>query len=392
MTLRVTNVPQPAAGQEWTFAIPGQYTYDVRAVVATYRAQDPSSTFPMLDASPNGNDGVYTGPDVPAGLQTPGLIVGDDCVTLGPASAAPRYLSPHVGNVGAGGGPFNLFNAFAFEQWVQFPGNVGVDCNVVIAETGGAVERMYLQISTGAIFGMEFGLGVPLWSYRTAPGTFPLDGNVHQIAAMWNTVDAAIYVDGVEVPSVIAGAVGGRDVNDANVLYGGTSGGAALRRGLLDEASVWESGFDATQIADHYAAGLAGFATYSAVILGDGPAGYYHLDDGVPVTPAQRYTGLVVTDGTHVLAVYTSGELSSLTGPVTFVWTPATSNVVIAGARYTIGVPPLILPAGYTLGSGTPAIGASDQWSDIAIWWDDALSGQPGYGAYDKYANVLLIP
>lgn len=392
MTLRVTNVPSPPPGQEWTFAIPGQYVYDVRAVVATYQAQDASSSQIFHDSSGNAHNGTIDGPDLPSGLQYPGAVSGDAAFLLGTNAPVQHFISPHVGNVAAGGNVFNLQDIFTLEMWVRFPQLGDNHGNFIICKTTGGGETIafsapditdkYLRLIWGTFPG----------SVRTADATWPDDGAWHYLAATADTGVGHIFLDGVEIPISVAFPSGPSDPNNTNAVLGGTANGTAQARWALDEVAIYEYNLDATQVAAHYAAAAGGFAAYSAAVLADGPEGFYHCDEIVPLTPAARYTGLVVGDGTHVLAAYTSGELSLLTGSVTFVWAPATSNVVVASDRITIGVPPLILPAGYTLGSGTPAIGADDQWSNIAIWWDDALSGQPGYGAYDKYANVLLIP
>ena len=80
-------------------------------------------------------------------------------------------------------------------------------------------------------------------------------------------------------------------------------------------------------------------------------------------------------------------------GTYTWVMGPNVNRQSPGGASNVVGLPQLILPAGYTVGTVTPAIGPYDQWSRITVQWDAARFSQVTLDtlqAYNYHSKLLL--
>jgi hypothetical protein len=71
--------------------------------------------------------------------------------------------------------------------------------------------------------------------------------------------------------------------------------------------------------------------------------------------------------------MFTPGFPAAPSGsPFNYTWMTglAAHSSVVSDTIITAAIPDLILPAGYTIGTFTPDIQPTDQWSNIVIWWD----------------------
>ena len=364
MTLRVAQVPDPPPGADWSDSIPGQYLERITAVQASLITQGvPESV--MHDATGNGNDGAYM--FFPAVV--PGLVAGNDARQFGGMTSTSwaEVDFPVV----------NWAGSFTIELWL-------------LPEAGTAVQAFYAQqgvlfATTGYVELVVQPDGTVNWTgtapafmnvfWQAGPGSFPYDGNGHHLVLTYDQPGdiVSLYVDGAAVP---IGNVYGNPLDGTTIdtLF-------VNRRGQLpaytpfqtfDELAVYPAVLGVGQVAAHFAAASVSFPAYAAAVLGDAPSGYWHLQDVIPASG--RTPTLLVTDG-HV----TVGDFGSGFGPGTgtppyaYSWVlNASSNTELAdGSVVTTGIPPLLLPAGYTLGTFTPDLGGDDQWTGITVWWSD---------------------
>ena len=99
-----------------------------------------------------------------------------------------------------------------------------------------------------------------------------------------------------------------------------------------------------------------------------------------------------ITDGTNIVGLYPAPQGSPGIDLYSWIVDLADNSVSPQSNQITTSIPALVLPGGYTIGSRTPAMASSDQWSNVAIWWND--NQDPNLGGailpYD-YHNLLLL-
>lgn len=395
MTLYVERPPNPTAGVDWSYMVPGRYLERITGITATLTTVALPSTV-ALDASGNGHDGTYGGPG-------PGVLFG-----------------MYVGNGLGSTGPISLVGNWSVEGWYQSVSSVpGLwdlmfientfatpDANVSINPANGSVQIEWNKVA---------GAG-NRWFAFCAAGTVPIDANPHywvltvvgnvptfyldgvakatavlvagtaELAANWNLWVPGPFGGGPHGPPMfVPGIVAGDDAIESSISGGSTS--------VLDEYAWYSHGLTAGQVAAHYAAGLVGIGAYTAAVLADAPFGYWHLDDVASGTG--RTPGLFVTDGTDQVALIPDGFSAQTTpGPYFYSWLPtlAADTRDPTGTITTVAIPKLILPAGYSVGTRTPDIQPGDQWSDIAVWWnDDAQRSQAAVDAFLYPPGALLV-
>ena len=363
MTLYVEQLLDPLPGQDWQYTIPGRYLEDITTVTATLTTGHLANVLP--DASGNGRNGLYF-PLSGAGFPTlvAGLVAGDQARQWADAALA------NTGGAIVNGSGFDFTAPYSLEWWFASVGAPLPDGFVLGFDDGGA---QYATVSVGNTGILQYfrSAGIPNETHQTAAGAVPLDGLAHHIVITFDGITTLLYVDGALVPWAIdTPAVALGPASWAVTLGFAPILGLRLHA-ITDELAIYAGALTAGQVAAHYAAGGAGFATYVLAIHADTPAMYYHLDDS---NGTGRTPGFTVTDGTSLVADIGTGFTAPALGP-TFAYSwivHAGDNVQTNSGRHTtVALPELILPAGYTIGTLTPDIQPGDQWSNVVVWWDD---------------------
>jgi hypothetical protein len=392
MTLRVTRVPAPAAGADWATTVPGQQAWDIKAVAATLTTVNSRAN--------TNNDNACDIEALSLGAP-PGIIL--------PAAA----FNPLVG-------PWSV------EFWTAIsPSGFGAGTVFASTRTAGAATGNDVDIKVSGLRTIRGGVGA------TAPTDFIPANPLWAAGGCWHQIvvtcdgplgTVSFYVDGAlagtqaatnyTLPAIKQNIVGGTFFFGASGNYGG----------LLDELALYHAVLGAGRVAAHYAAMLVGGATYFDAVMADTPSSYYPIGDvpgqnaihdfsgnghngtrqstctlgaqGATQCGAPRWPNLVLTDGTRTV----------LAAPV------ATSQVGGSAFRYVWGLNPnldvgetgvttvlagladVTIPAGFTVGTNTRGITAADQWSNVAVWWDDWNSPDGGGGPRrSPYLNVLIL-
>lgn len=381
MALYVMRPPDPPPGVDWLTAVPGEYLYNVTGITATLAALggDPNVA---VDSSGFGNDGIYVNDWT---HHVAGLVAGNDAAHsindqgfiesfyIPDPTAAITFVGWHTRTLpGPRLLPFSVPAAGGHNMiLVQV---VGTDSNS-FGDPAGAI-RVELD-ALGATAVSAGGVWVD-------PGPHML---VVSVTPSFGVINA--YVDGVNVLNVALGPVVYADAPEGvNFLPG-----AAGANPIMDELAVFDYAFQATQPNDLYVASFAGFAAYNAAVMNRSPVIYYHLDD--PVAGAGRQALLNITDATHrVLLVPTGFAAGPNPGTYAYSWQPrlAASSQTPDQLFTTVATPALVLPAGYSIGTNTPDLAPSDQWSNVAVWWDsNIMDAQAGLGAYLFPPPVHLV-
>lgn len=375
MALYIVQVPDPPPGVDWLTAVPGQYLYNVTGITATLSTGAGQPTV-MIDASSNGFDGTYQNTAFHTLVYgQPGLVAGNACVrNVSPMSndaiaAAPTVIDPPTQGFGINvwasklhASPaeavFDMFdsanpgNNISFTAVLDGVGNITLalewrnplpDSIQVTLPGVQAVHMLTVEVDVGAMTGQFYLDGNPFGAAQPLPAT-PFPSNLDTITFGRAGNDTISY----DEVSLVAGA---------------------------DGAAFWASLFAAASVS---------FAAYSFTQINDGPLNYYHLDETVVV--GGRQVALNITDGTKRVEMIPTGFPEVATpGPYAYSWVPRLGNAAEApdGKTITIPTPPLILPAGYSIGTNTLDLTPTDQWSNIAIWWDsnimDAQAAQSAY-------------
>lgn len=377
MVLRTIAVPDPAPGTDWSYVVPGNWIIDVQSVTASLCTSGGTPPATAVDVSGNGNDGTYN-PDFTFG--EPGLVSGDDSIAMSVVTpGTPTSLVvPLAGLDPAGDVTVCWWQRDNLTPDVSY----SLTDYFIISDTvagGSSVQCLWGGANTGI---------VPL------PGpqvSYPVFIAWRLLAGSWH-----YYMNGAEI---VGGAWAGKSTVPPlfpSFQFGFDLAGtptAGLGPGV-DEWSCWSGDIGAAAIADLYAAGLAGFTAYGNAMLALAPTTYYHLDE-LRTSGAGRAANLQVTNGAQVLGDYPGGFPASGFGvPQQWTWvTGLNSNGQTPGATATTaGIPRLILPAGYTVGTDTPDLAAGDQWSDITIWWDDSYqNATSGQDAFTYPPGALLV-
>lgn len=364
MALHVVQVPDPPAGEDWSWTVPGRFFYEVTGITATLTTGNGAPST-LVDASGDGFDGTYAG--VP--ISVPGLVPGDTATNWsGPPSA-----TAHV--------PFGIIDwssDWSVEWWAQ--GVQAVDAFALYAVNGPDptfTTQLSVEINfLGAVDVNQVTSGVTIADWHTAFGAVPTPGTPNYIVITFDafTGTIAAYVNGAAV-AIFDSGFGPFSLAGLTDMYlpAAPSAGNFVGPVVEDEVAIYGAVLNAGQVAAHYAAGLVDIATYTAAVMGDGPAAYYHLDD-VGATGG-REPSLLLSDGTHVLEAIPPGfPAVSTPGPYQYAWQPGLNADTQStdGTLTTVAIPPLLIPAGYVFGPRTLDLQPSDQWSNVRVQWDDS--------------------
>jgi hypothetical protein len=364
VVLYVVTLPDPPAGTDFRFTVPGRYLYDVTGITAELTTSGTSGLV-MVDASGNGNDGDYTPFGSPPGAMTyePGLVSGNLAIRGALADGTPR------GGATARHPILDFTVDYTFVWWQS--------CGAVLDGVGvGPVQ--FIEAGSSGIVTVTTTPGPAGWieinvrfgsSWLTGLGTVPDDDLPHMLALTYNVGSdtMTVYVDGVAIPWATTGTQTGASPCFELII------GFNESPEIFDEYAFFQAELAGGDVAALYAAGLAGFATWNPAVLALTPVAFYHMD-GL-TAGAGRQPSLIITNGTTELeAIPTGFPAVSTPGPYRYAWQPALNadSQSSDGTLTTVALPQLLLPAGYTVGARTLDLTGTDQWSNVALWWDDA--------------------
>ena len=245
-------------------------------------------------------DGAYHG--VPGWLG--GALAGD-------ADTAALFIGGHVSVPFSSG--LSLAASFTIEAWAQ-PGTrlTPGDFNCVLACGEFASPRsgwLIYQSATGWDLRMYNQNGIT-FSLSLETGDVPVPGQWYHLAAVYDGIDASMYVNGAGVTDTPTGFVPNVD---GPLTLGIRSDESFPFRGSLDEVAVYGTALSDETILGHYQAGTHASPTtpYSQLVLADQPLCYYRLNQPKAL-PAATNLGQL---GTVADGQYEPGSLPGADGP-----------------------------------------------------------------------------
>lgn len=387
MTLRTVTVPNPDPGFDWFTVVPGQYVYDITGITATLSpAVIPSG---MVDYTGNGNDGVYVTPNDPATFGA-GAFTGDDALILGingNATSRVGWTAP--------GGTAPLGGDFSIVYWRADTSNFIFNHDLFYRGATPTDDVPFTVAFDGSLLSNGGGTNPFV---QSAPAVFPFDGTWHMVGFTFDSGTGLLdcYLDGVLLTpaSQFAGTIAAAPPTAVEAGCRFPLDPSSF--GSMDEYAYFATNIGPTGMADLYATAPV-FADWTAAVLAGTATCAYHLD-GSGTSPTGRQVSLVVAQPSLQLQIIPSGEgIPSGSGPFRYSWSPQlpASTQTADGTLTSVATPRLILPAGYSVGTLTDDIQLLDQWSDITVWWDDALSGI-GAGTdpfvYPPGATLIIVP
>lgn len=384
MTLRVQPVVDPPAGSDWTYSVPGIYLERITAIQGTLVTLGGAATI-AHDASGNGRDGAYNfPPDAPIFVASLLPAGGDGaCFMRQPVAHSARTCINMPIPTMDFGAPWSM------DCWQQatmpIPPFIDI-ADIYHGDPIGGAPDIRIQVDTGGHITVNQNAGN---SWDTAVGYFA-DLLPHHLAVTYDGAVVVIYYDGVALPLV---GVGVPFLNTAFDF--GTVGGVVGipdNFGTLDEFALYESVLTPADVAAHYVAASVSFPAYEAAVLANNPYAYYHLfDSGL----GGRTPLLRVGDGTNIVADIGDGFPAQPTGSsFDYSWVVGASSdsQTLGGAVTTVGIPRLVLPGGYLVGTFTPDLQPTDQWRNVTVWWDDdVMSGHPDWDPYRFPPGAFLV-
>lgn len=386
MTLRTFTVDDIPAGTDWSFVVPGINLLAVQTIVGLLNTglANPNVVI-VKDSSGNGYDLeiIATPANQHLMLGAPGALFNDAATAFSDQLApGPNGLALTTVPM-----PIDLSGDFTLEWWQRVGSSAQTPLPCVIDLAGPDFLRITVD-PANSVYLDRIG-GAPYVS----PNCFIPDSAWHHYAWTFdqaNQANVAFYVDGVAVPGTIGpGNYPPRPVGTVGIRWGDVNGFDYV--GALDEVAIYSRALTAGEIALHFALAALGLPEYGASVLGAGAVAYWHLDD-LP-TDADRLPTLDVFNSATLLGEYPSPQLQHVGTQVQYTWfadargTPgsATPSVV------TVGIPPLVMPPGYTFASETFGLQPFDQWSGVRVLWDDALQSiSPGYDPYAYPPGAFL--
>jgi len=384
VALYTQAVPDPPAGEDWQWTVPGQYLYDVTGIVGTLTTQA-GPAGPMVDASGNGHDGTYEG----FGGNTPfvpGLVPGDLAAQFFESAGSPEWgeIDTAVLNFGAD---------WSFDLVIEPQAPSAAGFLVFEARDVGYTQDVVLSIGSSGEVALFNRVGS---GFQWVTGfVFPLDNAPHHLGVSYTAAGhvVAIYIDGT---ATMVTDVGTTPIPSSPALtvttFNHVFSFAGQWSSIFDEPAFYQSALSAGAFAAH-AAAVGSFASYEAAVLADSPTAYYHLDD--VGTSTGRQVALAITNQLSLVELVPSG-FPDFTGPgpYGYSWQPNlnSSTQTANGLLTTVAIPQLILPAGYTLGTDTLDIQPTDQWSDVTIWWNsDVMDAQAQFNPYEYPPGAFLV-
>lgn len=388
MTLQTIAVTQPAAGHDWTYTVPGQWTIDLSSISA--RLVSATNPTTASDSSPNGNNATYNAAHpVTFGVTGPfggggGQAVRD--LNINQAGA-------NIATFANGGGALDTAT-FTAEALVKGNATGSVFSEIVAGrDTSGSpgTVRWMLGCQPGFPYSLRAAASnADVFSLLT---TFTANA-WHHVAVTYDGAQWVGYVDGV-ASLAVAGHLPTLTTTNKPFGIGGDTLSAQSFQGDMAAAAVFGSALSGAQIAAHYAAVATSAAAYKTAVLTDSPLALWMLDE--QVTHYQRTVILEITDGTNVVASFPGFTPTQQSSVFSWTWLVDGQATVQSVDQSTtvVSIPRLVLPAGYVIRSRTVDLAAADQWSNVTIWWDDTYQ-QSAAGTdpfvYPPGAYLNIIP
>lgn len=388
MPLYVIRPPNPEPGQDWVATVPGQYLYDITGITATLTTH--GSPDEPTDVSGNGLNGTYFASPPPLNF-FPGALTGNDGLDVLDATGFGFSEQGWANN----GGEIPLTGDFSIVWWYYPSPFVPGGVQMVASDSGGNPVAGFVSKNNagGSItYSAPGGLVTATWLGPITAGVWHLIGVDYDAG----TQHARLWLDGVErvlttdTPGLAtAGVV-------ARVDFGNAGHWSPTSTGGMDEFAYFDHQIDTAGHASLFAA-APNFAAYVVACLVLTPLIYYHLD-GALSPGGDRQVVLEVWNGEdNVVKIPTGFAETATTAPLTYSWQPKlrSSTQTQDGASTAVAIPRLLLPAGYDIESNTLDMSPTDQWSDIAIWWDskymDAINNPHPY-AFPPGAHLVWEP
>jgi hypothetical protein len=368
VTLYTINVPNPAVGKEWKATVPGQWLYHITGITATLNTRTPVAS--SADSSGNGLNLVVTDPSNHLTWGAPGPYAGgaSDYALAATAPGTGTSAQLHTGNSALlGTNPQSIVALCNLATGTDIS-----DSAIALRQLGGnldsAVEFQPNSADPANLRGVFGGF------FFTLANAFLPRGAWHLVGATVDTVNWNVYLDGV-----LKNTVAGHQPSAADAPFFFVASGFGEFRGSIAAVAVFPVALTAAQQLA-YVAAMGSNAAFKAALLADAPAGLWMLDNAPNQTT--RTVSLQVTDGNvTTMLIPAPFAVANAAGAILYSWQPdlSSSAQTATGTTVTVATPPLILPAGYTIGTRTADLVATDQWSNITIWWDsDVMDSQAG--------------
>lgn len=394
MALYVERPPAPPAGADWSYTVPGRYLERIVGVTATLGTFATMAAI-LTDVSGNGNDGIAFWDD-PSQIGRPGLVAGDTCISGTLAGAPDKLMSAGVPDSNASVGPFDAANPFSIGYWSQPLAANLPQMHLRYGPGPFDYRTFYVDEVAGNRFMITRDAAGNGGDAQTAVGSIPADAALHFYGYEWDGAVWSFFYDGAQIATFADTGAPFAGANLSALIISNSFQNQCGTNTNIDEPAVFPTALAPATWAAMFAAATVDFATYTAAVLAAAPAGYYHLDitDG----SGGRTPGLYVSDGTDETVLIPDGFAAQATpGPYQYSWSPTlrAANRDPTGTITSVPLPELILPAGYVLGTRTPDLQPSDQWSDIVIWWNDDV--QQSTIALDEIvyppgAYLIIVP
>ncbi len=206
----------------------------------------------------------------------------------------------------------NPAGAFTIEAWLKpsVANGAGV-LTCALASMHAASPRtgwLIYQSDTGWNFRMYNGVDTATTISITGGGA-PVAGNWYHLVVSFDGTTARMYVNGVAGPSAAPAAFVQNSDSAFNIAS--RSDGAFGWNGTADEVAFYPSALSASDAAAHNAAVTTNAAGYASQILASSPAGYWRLNESVPVYQVATNSGSL---GVSANAKYFNG-VTNAAGP-----------------------------------------------------------------------------
>jgi concanavalin A-like lectin/glucanase superfamily protein len=191
----------------------------------------------MADASGNGHDGLYTASIT---LGATGLVTGD-------TDTAADYQGGHA--------------TVGYDSWMDTGPTFAVDCiikpssvagnfNFIVNAADGGVRGPWWLILDGGK--LELGIGTAPFGFQQVTGsTTIVAGTTYHVGAIYDGVDARVYVNGVQDAS--ASRTGAMSTTSSDLWIGNWASAGLPFAGVIDEVAIYAS-LTPTRLAAHAAA------------------------------------------------------------------------------------------------------------------------------------------
>jgi hypothetical protein len=275
--------------------------------IAYYRFSDGVNT-PVLNLAHNSGslgaaaDGIYT-----AAHPVPGALPGSSD-TAARASGGQNVSVPYQAGL-------NVPGAFSAEAWLRPTTNftdATLTCPLSSVQVNAPRSGWLLYQSSGGWNFRTYNTNTTTVAVSITGGGALTVGAWYHVACVWDGTVGKLYVNGV-----LAATSGPTNfVANPNTPFtmGTRSAGDFAWSGDIDEVAFYPSALSDVQVANHYGNGInpTPLVTYSALILGDNPAGYWRLGEAAFAAPVAANSGSM---GAAANGQYLGGAIDGAEAP-----------------------------------------------------------------------------